>query len=86
MWAKKVKGTLFVPPTEVQTRHDTIDDLLAADRAHLTPGKRALLIGATLATSAGSLGGNNLLQVTQVWGQQDVYSGTRQTAKTDAAE
>jgi hypothetical protein len=76
---------LFQPSAEVQSRRDTIDDLIAGDRERLSLGKRLLFVGATACVSASSLAGNNVVEVRQVWGQQDVYSGNRQAPKSDAA-
>lgn len=77
---------LFQPPGEVLSRRDTIDDLIAGDKERLTPAKRAVLLCANVGLAAGALGGNNIIEVRQVWGQQDVYAGVRQTSKPGAAD
>ena len=84
--ARANPDALFQPPSEVVARRDTIDDELAADRERLPPGKRLLLMGATAAVSAGGIGGNNLIEVRQVWGQQDVYSQARPGTKSVSGE
>jgi hypothetical protein len=81
---------LFQAPTETRTRRDTVDKLVDADNAHMTPAKRVIFSLATGATGLAGMVNSNPInpsaqhdyQVMKVWGQQDAYESQSAAAPT----